>query len=214
MQEQGFTFTVIEGEQDDFTAARRVWLGAVPGTDWLHDAIAEEFGRDLVAYEVESHREAVNIGASGEIAAVVLVVLTPSVAAFSARFGGRLGEAAGDALLEWARERARRRREATGMETADPPPDLADRPTDVLTVGMQGELADLLGASEDRVELVHAERLGGAPILRAVYRDSRDGEHYEVAVERDSASFIKIRDGTLPGSGIVQRMRSRLQRRR
>jgi hypothetical protein len=126
--QQGLSFTVAEAPHpmDDpdgvspydargqFSAAHRVWLGWAAGTDWLHDAVGAEFGEDTVWYDVQSKRDATHVGASGEVAAVVLILMGAGAAdmlrTYYKAFAQRMGEASADALLEWARARARERR--------------------------------------------------------------------------------------------------------
>jgi hypothetical protein len=78
--EQGLSFTIIEAAhpldisdeeaissynaRTDFYSVRRIWLGSVPGTDWLHDAIEREFGEDRFSYDVRSERRATHVGAA------------------------------------------------------------------------------------------------------------------------------------------------------
>lgn len=100
MVEQGLSFTVIEAphpfESDpaqydarkEFHAAHRVWLGSVPGTDWLHEAIEAQFGEDQVWYEVESRRDSTHVGAAGEVAAVVLILMGTAAFEYLRKFGG------------------------------------------------------------------------------------------------------------------------------
>src|SRR4051794_34132143 len=119
MVEQGLSFTVIEAPhpmeapesiatynaREQFYAAHRVWLGWNAGTDWLHDAIEAEFGEDLAWYDVKSTRDATHVGASGEIAAVVLTLMGAGAAdmlrTYYQAFAERLGDASADALLNW-----------------------------------------------------------------------------------------------------------------
>jgi hypothetical protein len=195
--EQGLSFTVIEaphpldGDPEDFDArrdfsvARRVWLGWVPGTDWLHDAIESELGEDQVWYEVESKRDATHIGAAGEIATVALILMGAGAAEFARRAIGKIGERSGDALFDWVRDRARERR----GEFGDQPPDfMREEDLDALAQGMTGELADVLAIPEKRLELVGWERREGLAMY-AVYDDRESGRRYGAEVGRDNVTI-------------------------
>lgn len=206
MVAQGLSLTVIdaphplEGDvatydsRDELRAAHRIWLGSAAGTDWLHEAIEEEFGEDLGWYEVHSRRESTHGGAAVEVATVVLVLTGAGLVDFLRKFYGsfaeRLGEASADALLEWARERAREHRKERGLESADGPPDLFDRDLDGLLAGMTGELADALRISEDRLEALSATRSHGVA-FQAVYRDRETGREYDVIAGSDWATFTR-----------------------
>ncbi len=208
MVDQGLSFTVVEAPHPlegtprdpdagrDFKSAYRVWLGANAGTDWLHDAIEQDLGEDALSYEVQSRRDAAHVGASGEVATVVLFLLGVGALdlarKFYAGFAQRIGEASADVLLEWARQRSREHRAAKGLEDADGPPDFLDRATGDLAAGMTGELASLAGVPESSLELVEAHR--SEPVaMRAVYRDRRTGDEYEVVASSDSATFTSRR---------------------
>src|SRR5687768_8016171 len=107
--EQGLSVTVIEapnpleGEyleavppydaRKEFYSARRIWLGeSVAGIDWLHEAIEAEFGEDRFWYDVQSRRSATHVGAAGETAAVVVILMGVAAIEFVRRFAGRLGD--------------------------------------------------------------------------------------------------------------------------
>jgi hypothetical protein len=104
-------------------------------------------------------------------------------------FAERMGEASADALLEWARERSRDHRKATGMDDADGPPDFFDGRD--LAVGMTGELVDVLNIPEQQLQLVRAERRPPLSVY-AVYRDVETGHEYTVEAGRDSATFRRV----------------------
>jgi len=87
---------------------------------------------------------------------------------------------------------ARKRWQEIGSEDAEPPPDFYERDLAGLAEGMRGELADLLGVDEQRLELVSAERPEGFA-MRAVYRDGAMGHDYEVSTERHSVTFERVR---------------------
>ena len=214
--EDGLSFTIIEAPhpldepdsiatynaREQFYAAHRVWLGWNAGTDWLHDAIEAEFGEDAGWYDVQSRRNATHVGAAGEIAAVVLILMGTGAAdmlrTYYSAFAQRMGEASADALLEWARTKSRERRRAKQLEGADGPPDLfSGRDLEGLSFGMAGELADVIGVPEKRLELVTAERRKSLAVY-AVYRDVETGHEYSVEVGRDSASFKRIGGRELP----------------
>ena len=109
-------------------------------------------------------------------------------------FAQRLGEVSADALLDWVRERTRERRRDRGIEWADGPPDFfSDRDAQGLSHGLTGELADVLGIPEDRLELLTAERRDSLA-LWAAYRDTETGHAYTVELARDSATFTRVRD--------------------
>jgi hypothetical protein len=197
MIEQGLSFTVIfapcpraedpdswDGRRD-FETAQRVWLGYVRGTDWLHDAAERDFAPLAGRITIESDRRTVNAGASGEIATVVVVLLGVGVLeltrSFGKAFGETLGKASANALLDWARERGRQQQPLDS-------PDFSQWPTDHLARGMAGELAELLGVPEERLELVEAARSADLT-LRATYRDRENGREYVADVGRDNATF-------------------------
>jgi hypothetical protein len=201
--EQGTSFTVIDSPHPteggpttfdarrDFYIAHRVWLGATGGTDWLHDAIATELGENAVAYEVESRRDSAHVGAAGEIAVVALILLGRFGWEYVTAFGARLGEGHAERALDWGRGRSRDRRKERGLDEADGPPDFFERDIDSLAAGMTGELADVTGVPEPRLELVSAERRQEVA-LAARYRDRETGHEYEVVAGRDSATFKRI----------------------
>jgi hypothetical protein len=198
--EQGFAFTVIEARDPlgdapagsdprrDFRRAQRLYLGAVPGTDWLHDAIQAEFG--AVNYELEIQRRSISAGASNEVAFVALILFGAGAIEFAKAFGQRAGQASADALLDWISERAQERRREAGWEHADPPPSFEIQETDYLTEEMRRELAGLLRRPADSLQVVSSTRTdcGG---LGATYRDSDTGFEYDVAVERERATFTR-----------------------
>ena len=151
MVEQGLSFTAIlapspmEGDpaewdgRRDFVVARRVWLGGLSGTDWLHEAVEHEFVPSGGWLSVSSERRSTHIGASGEVATVVLMLMGAgalnSLRKYADAFAQRLGEHSADALLEWARERARQR-----GKPHDGPPAFHDFELGQLAQGMAGEL--------------------------------------------------------------------------
>ncbi|MDQ5807262.1 MAG: hypothetical protein M3320_01150, partial [Actinomycetota bacterium] len=178
MVEQGLSFTLLQTPhpmddpghvtrdvRGDFYEARRVWLGSTGGVDWLHDAIESEFGEDAVWYDVESRRNATHIGASGEVAYVLLVLMGAGaldfIRNFNAGFAQRLGELSADSFIEWVRRVTRDRRKAEGMESWDGPPNFYDQEVDELARSATGELAGLVHAPEERFELVSATRPEG-----------------------------------------------------
>jgi hypothetical protein len=205
MVEQGLSFTMIDASRvqelaidgpwpdprKEFTFARRVWLGWTPGVDWLHEAIEHEFGEDMAWYDVESKRKGVHIGASGETAAVVLILLSVAGIEFMRRFSGRLGERSADGLIDWVREQAARRRKEKGLDHADPGPDFSISDPDDLARGMTSELADLIEVPVERLELVQHERRADIALV-ARYRDTDTGEEYDVEVVRDEAIFTRV----------------------
>ena len=208
MVEQGTSFTIIRtpsplreesgptgDPRQDFLEARRFWLGYTDGTDWLLTELEQELSDDVVAYEIESNRRAIHIGASGEVASIALVLLGVGALDIIRKFYGgfveRLGEASADAFLEWARERSRAHRERAGLTNADGPPDFYERDAESLAEGLRGELADLLGVKEDRLELTRASREPGLA-LKARYRSRDTGIEYEAEVMQDAASFVRV----------------------
>ncbi len=91
----------------------------------------------------------------------------------------------------WLSPRPRKHRPETGSEHADAPPDFNQRDLTGLAEAMRGELADLLGVSERRLELVSLERAEGLA-MRAVYRDGAMGHEYQVSAERHSITFGRV----------------------
>jgi hypothetical protein len=120
-----------------------VWLGRTDGTDWLYAAIEAEFGKDAGWYDLRSLRGWTYVG--GGAGPVVLVLGGVSLLDFLRKFYGgfaqRLGEGSADALLDWARQRSRKRREENGLEWTGGPPNFFDREVNDLAEGMTGELA-------------------------------------------------------------------------
>jgi hypothetical protein len=200
--EQGLSFTVVlapnplesdASEWDgrrDFYSAHRVWLGGLKGTDWLHDAAEEAFVPSGHWLSVDSERRSTHTGASGEVATVVLMLMGAGalnfLRKFSEGFAQRFGEASADAVLEWARQRARER-----GTPHDGPPDFHEDEPDRLAEGMRSELADLLRVPQERVELVRAERRESFA-LRAVYRDTETGREYTGDVGHDAVTFKRV----------------------
>ncbi len=193
MVEQGLSLTVLEtpdplqapgrDRRREFTSARRIWLGGVSGTDWLHDALERELGPSGCWFSVESERRTDQIGAAGEIALVTLILLGARlVDAFATKFAERTGERAGDVFSDWVRDRGRARREQT--YSGDPPPDFYGWDVQPLAKGMRGELAELLEVDEGQLDLVCAERQPGLA-LRGVYRDVETGQQYVAEVRND-----------------------------
>jgi hypothetical protein len=198
MVEQGLSLTVIDAPHPldepgsdprrDFYAARRIWLGGVSGTDWLHEAIEREFGPAGGWFYVESERRSTHAGAGGEIAIVLLVLLIMRATdSFAKKFGERLGERTADDFYDWVTSLARDRRDET--YSGDPPPDFRTW-DDVrqLAAGIRGELAELLRVDEGRLEVLSAERRD-ALALSARYRDVETGREYTAEVGRDEAMF-------------------------
>jgi hypothetical protein len=181
----------------NFYVVRRLWLGHVPGTDWLHEGITAEFGKGSFWYEVETDRTTASIGALAESVTVVVLLMGVAAIEFVRKFGGRLGERSGDAVFDWVRDRARQRRAETGRQNADPPPDFFRDDVDYLAVGARRELADLLHISEERLALVTAERRKSLAMY-AVYRDDEEEQEYTVEVERDCATFKRMKTPSAP----------------
>jgi hypothetical protein len=167
------------------------------GVDWLHTAVEAELADDAVAYNVESRRDATHIGASGEIAAVALILLGKFAWSYASAFGARLGEGHAEAALEWARRRSRAHRKAMRTEAMDGPPDFFERDPTALGWGMAAELADVAGVPKARLALLGAERSTDLA-LRATYRDTETGEEYEVIAGRDWARFRRVTAPNLP----------------
>lgn len=206
--QQGLSFTVIEAPNPmddpahsesydarrDFRAAHRIWLGATGGTDWLHDAIEADFGEDAAWYSVKSKRDATHIGASNEVATVVLTLMGLGALDYARRvyaaFTQRLADDSAGALLDWAREKARERRRTEHLEDFDGPPDFSGAwEVKWLSEGMASELADVLGVPQERLELVSAERRRLPHVMYAIYRDYQTGREYSAEVSQDSATF-------------------------
>lgn len=210
----GLSFTVLEppNPMDDpdtiaaydarqqFSVARRVWLGANAGTDWLHEAVEAEFGEDAVWYDVLSQRNATHIGASAEWSQVVLILMGVGALDFARKvYGGfaqRLGEMGAESMVEWARRKSRERRAAKGLEQTDGPPDLTNGwggPAEVAEV-MRQELADIAAVAGDRLELVECEARAELSTY-AKFRDSQTGTVYVVEARRDDATFTRLSPG-------------------
>ena len=206
MDEQGLSVTVIEAPHPldppfpdprrDFYSARRIWLGGVRGTDWLHEALEEEFGQ-LGPFTVDSERRSTHAGAGAEIAIVVLMLLgARMIDAFATKFSERLGERSGDAFYDWLQATARKRREEAS--SGEPPPDFSQS-TDVpaLAEGMKSELADLLQVENGQLELVRADRRESLT-LHATYRELTTGAEYSVELGRDQATFRRVSSDVRP----------------
>jgi hypothetical protein len=205
MIEQGLSFTVMDASRvqelatdgpwpdphKEFTFARRVWLGGMRGVDWLHEAVEQEFGEDMVWYDVQSRRTGVHIGASGETATVMLILLSVAGIEFTRRFSGRVGERSADDLYDWVRDLAARRRKKKDISERSGVPHFPDWPADSLAQGMKSELADLAQVPEDRLELVRRER-GAEITLTARYRDTETGVEWDVEVGNDEAMFTRV----------------------
>jgi hypothetical protein len=195
----GLSFTVIEAPDPlqersdtydarrDFYSARRTWLGEMPpGTDWLHDALEREFGEDYVWYDVYSQRNAAHVGASVEVATVVLVLLGAPAIEFARRFAGKIGERAADDLWDWVRGLARER-----MREDLSPPDLSGRNPKLLAKDMRYQLAEIAGLPPDQIELVSSAQQQDA-VLLARYRDRESGTEYAAEVQRSEVVFRRI----------------------
>jgi len=207
--EQGLNFTVIEApspfETDDieaistyngrrdFYTARRVWLGWTAGTDWLHDAIEREFGEDNVPYDVDSQRRATHVGAAGEVATVVLLLMGVGAIEFARKFGGRLGELGAEDIYDGAKQLARRRRTETGQTWGDDEPDFAAMDEGYMPEAVKRELADIMGVPADQLEVVevHAE-VREDVVLSATYRDRENGREYAAEVGRSDIRFRRL----------------------
>lgn len=207
MIEGGFSFTVIEAphplEDDspgaieaydgrkDFHTARRVWLGWAGGTDWLHDAIEQEFGEERVWYDVVSRRNGVHVGAANEVATVVLILMGVAVIKFSRKFGGRLGELGAEDIYDWARQLAKRRRQEKGLNWAEDSADFSGMDFGYMPEAVKEELADVMSISPSRLSLVSAERRE-AILLFARYRDEETGREYTAEVGRSDMVFHRV----------------------
>lgn len=201
--EQGLSFTVVvaphplDGEpghwdgRRDFYSAQRVWLGGLRGTDWLHEATEQAFLPSGEWLSVDSERRSSHVGAAGEIATVVLVLMGAGalnfLRKFSEGFAQRFGEASADAVLEWARQRARER----GTPHDGPPDFFRGWDADVLAEGMRRELADVMRVPVERIELVRADR-SQSVALHAVYRDAETGHEYTAEVAQDAVTFTRV----------------------
>lgn len=195
----GLSFTVIEAPDPlqersgyvarrDFYSARRTWLGEMPpGTDWLHDAIEREFGEDYVWYDVYSQRNAAHVGASVEVATVVLVLLGAPAIEFARRFAGKIGERAADDLWDWVKGLARERNCGAAVN----PPDLSGHDPKFLAEAMRHQLAEIAGRPSDQIELVRSAQQQDA-VLLARYRDRESGTEYAAEVQRSEVVFRRI----------------------
>jgi hypothetical protein len=203
--EQGLSFTVVEAPHPledasgvasydprrDFYSIKRVYLGWVPGTDWLHDEIERHFGEDNVWYEVESNRDASHVGAAGEVATVVLVLMGAGAIEYSRKFVGKLGERSAEDIYAWVRELARSRRRDKGLEAADGPPDFLQRwePADIAG-RMKSELAGLMRVPESELELVSVDKR--ATHILATYRLRATGDEYTAEIGTDNVLFQRV----------------------
>jgi hypothetical protein len=172
-----------------FSSARRVWFGYTRGVDWLHQAVEGEFGEDQVWYDVKSERKSIHIGAAGEIAAVVLFLLSVGAVSFMGKFGDRLGEASADGLIEWVRELVARRKSEVGLTDGAPNFLLGD--SDQVAESMKRDLAQLAAVPESRLELLAHEKQEEL-MITARYRDAETGEEYTVEILRDEATFTRV----------------------
>jgi hypothetical protein len=199
--EQGTTFTVVEtrhffelteSERDDPAAslisARRMWLPAAPGSDWLHDGAAGVVAPTGVGFAIDTRRQSAEVGAGGGFLEVVLVLY---LVAEHSEVGRRLQ---GD-LYEWVKRRVTERRKETGFEDADPAPDFSTYDRDQLTRQLKSELADVAKVPEARLELVRERQGGAQSVLYAViYRDVKTKREYLVEVGGDEVTFSLIED--------------------
>jgi hypothetical protein len=195
--EQGQSFTIIESRhplalpdsdrQDPaaaFLSARRVWLPAVPGSDWLHEGTAQQVGPTGIGYTIESRRQSTEIGAGGGFLEVVLLLY---VLAEKTETGRRLQAD----LYEWVKRRAAERRIETGFDEADPAPDLSQYSKGRLAEGLKDELADVAKVPKRRLEFV-GETQSEASVLSVRYRDVKTRVEYAVEVERDYVNFLRL----------------------
>jgi hypothetical protein len=195
--EQAQSFTIIESRhpleqphlaREDpaaaFVSARRVWLPAVPGSDWLHDGAAQHVGPTGIGYTIDSRRQSTEIGAGGGFLEVVLLLY---VLAEKTETGRHLQAD----LYEWVKRRAAERRVETGLDEADPAPDLGQYSKERLTEGLKDELADVAKVPKRRLELV-GETQSEASVLSVRYRDVKTGVEYTVEVERDYVNFRRL----------------------
>ncbi len=207
----GLSFTVLEAPhplddpdrietynaREQFTVARRVWLGWNGGTDWLHDAVEVDFGADAVAYEVRSQRNATHVGAAGEWSQVLLILMGMGALDFARKvYGGfaqRLGEVGAEAMIEWARKKSQERRAQKGWEKADGPPHFAEGwggPEALVSV-MRDELADVACLPAARLHPIQFEARHGLS-LYAIFEDEKTRTRYLVEVRRDDATFTRL----------------------
>jgi hypothetical protein len=207
--EQGLTFTVIEAPhpledgspgaieaydaRKDFYAARRIWLGWTAGTDWRHDAIEREFGEDHVWYDVKSRRDATHVGAAGETAAVLLILMGVAAVEFARKLGGRLGELGAEDIYEWAKQLATRRREEKDLSwtEGDAEPDFSMWTFEDLPERLKGELADVMGVPVDQLEVVDTEQRQEL-VAFVHYRDRESGRQYTAELGRSEVVFKRI----------------------
>jgi hypothetical protein len=214
--EQGLTFTVVEAPHPleegsnpsdydalrDFYAIRRVYLGWVPGTDWLHDEIERHFGEDNVWYDVRSRRDATHVGAAGEVAAVILILMGAGAIEFSRKFVGRLGEKSADDIYDWVKQLATERRQALNIEWADGPPDFLEA-YDHAELGerVKSELAGLLRVPQEGLDVVGVE--GSANAVVATYRLKASSDEYIAEIGRDNILFRRTGKQDRPSSQAI-----------
>jgi hypothetical protein len=185
--EDGTSLTIIERDDPysdpeyvgEFQSAHRVWFGITPGTDWLHEEIERRLGPLSDSFVVTSRRSSAHIGASAEVATVILELLAAGIA----------GKVISD-LIDWAKNRAREKQREQGDEWT---PDFFERwegddaPAEVASA-MRGELAELVGVPEERLETVEAAAQQDL-VAVARYRDRHSGKTYRVEVARREAIF-------------------------
>lgn len=206
--EQGLSFTVIEAphplEDDspgavesykaerDFYSARRIWLGWVPGTDWLHDEIERQFGEDNVWYVVRSERDASHVGAAGEIATVILILMGAGALEFARKFGGKLGDRSAGDIYEWVKGLARERRKERGIDWEEPAPNFREGwELGYLAEAMKAELADIMRLPETELEITAVERRDDLALF-ATYRLKATGTEYTAEVADDFVDFRRV----------------------
>ena len=119
--EQSQTFTIVETKHfleltdtesldpaAGFISARRIWLPAAPGVDWLHDGAAKVVEPTGLGYAIDTRRQSAEVGAGGGFLEVILVLY---ILAENTEAGRRLQ---GD-LYEWVKRRASERRKENGV---------------------------------------------------------------------------------------------------
>jgi hypothetical protein len=191
--EDGVTLTVVEitdpltseGGRGEFRAARRVWLGYVPGMEWMHEEAERRFLPITEHVVVTSRRHSYHHGASAETAAIVLELIAAGVA----------GKLIAD-FIDHVKNRAREKRQEARLDEADY--DFSrwwngDRGLRQAATWMRPDLAELVGISASRLEIESVEA-HQTLVAVAQYRDKKTGHRYRVEVGRDEATFTLLEE--------------------
>jgi hypothetical protein len=186
--EDGTILTVLEitdplapeGERGEFRGARRVWLGHLPGIEWIHDEAERRFLPVTEHVVVTSRRNSWHHGASAETAAVVLELIAAGVA----------GKLIAD-FIDHVKAKAREKKDEAGWPESTY--DFArwwdgEEGRRKAAAWMRPDLAELVGIAPSRLEIesVDAHR---TLVAVAQYRDKKTGRRYRVEIDREEATF-------------------------